>query len=585
MAQSFDVSGESKSQSLGVTLKAEAKGSPGNIDVSGTVAGKLGLSVGGAFSRATGGSRPTININYRLQAPSKIRSDISRHIRSLKGISGVPSALIPSSSNVIPSQIRNINRDQATLWTGFFGNHLFGTTPISFNKSVSFPPIKIPELPNNRIDINSLPDVTLIVSVTPTGFIQNMGARALNDLPTVKLNIPATAFIEQVNIATTPCAKRFESVYNQIKSFSSDSTSIRSNVSSDLSTLESSINDVSSIAGVSSSIADIRSMSPKQIATDLSTFRSNISSSGVNLSDPSTWKSQTISGDRLSSIKQKIQQADPSSFKSKIQSDINKLNSIISDAEGNKFGECAKGILNRAQSVKSNLEEVLTLINKVSTIRHNLLQIIPSSITSVQKPQLSCADVSRRLTNQVSGFQTSVNGFVGRPVTRRTPSRFASLVQEGKSLMSEVESNVSDKNPCKKQLRNQLETNLQKLQSQGTVRPGEIPCGRRLPNVDSSVSQFENEVLKARNSPSQKNYQRLVHQGQNVIDNIRSNTDGNSDCRKEFTNRVQSAIKSLGPSNRMVNINIRNAVKNSSQAAQLQKAIQNLKHQINSISP
>jgi len=581
MAQDFDVTGESKSQSLGVDLKAEAKGSPGHIDISGTVAGKLGLSVGGAVS---GGHRPTININYRLAVPNDVQSTLRSHVNQLSGTTSLPKALIPSTSSYIPTELQNIRRDQAQLWTGVFGNHLFGSTPISFDRSVSFTPVKVPYIGSKPVDLSSLPDMTVIVNVTPTGFIQRLGAGALNDLPEVRLSVPASAFIENVNIQNTPCTQMFSDVFNQIQSIASGSSTVKSQVESDLSTYNSAIQTIAGATGASPSSTTVSSSdTSQQISNKLDNLRNSVNSNNVDLTKPSTWVSGGSTLDNLKQAKSNVQKTDPSTFKSKLQSQISTLDGIKTDAQSGKYGNCAQQITSKANDAINTLNQVLDLVNKALEVRRNILDILPSSLPS-KTQQLSCADVSNVLKNQVSGFEQTVKSFTSKPVYARTPSRYSSILHEGQNLRSKVQSQVNDNNPCKQQLNSTLESALNSLKQVGSASQGQLPCGRQYPNIDNTISNFEQDVVNFKNNPSAVNAQKLIQRGNNIMDQIKSNTKAGGNCRNEFTSRVQSSISSINMGSRGVRINLKNIGKGRGTSGNIQKQLQSLRQRLNNLN-
>lgn len=549
-----------------ITLTARAEGEPGELTIEGQVEGSIGAGVGDLLS---GFNRDTIKIRFIPTVANELKEKVNNQFSSVGGgmatgvgaAGSLPTSVSRFEGKYIPKELKSIPTVSKQLTTKVFGQKVGGHSPIGFSRSVSYTPIKVPQIKESQISVDELPPLRLDVEVVPTEFIQRVGEGISGSFATVTLEIPPSAFIQKKQIEDMSCSEIYTGVSSKLNDLETKVSDVKPRVNNDLNTLQDYRDTLVNQGGLKEKIKD-----------------------STSISELSTNELKEMDANRLKEIKSNIQKIDPSTYNiSSLKDKAESIQEKVSD----KVGEaCVSEFMPRVKDVISTLNTLEGKVEKIRDIRSKLLSLL-SDISSVREKALTCADVPREVRNAVSGFEASVNSFVSKRVYRRTPSRYAELTRQGRNVIEEVRTEVRKDNPCRDELISRIKESMERLKNSGTIPKDQLPCSEKHPGLDSRIDEFQSSVadLTSGNgitTPQEVQAAREVaNRGEELLQDIRRATSAGSHCRKEMVERVRSSVERVTvPRNRIrVKTNI-----NNGQVSQAREDLEALRQQLKEIS-
>lgn len=592
----------------GVNLSAEMNTSPGRIDVSGTVSGKLGIGVADTLG---GYSRDTIDIRFDLKTDQNFREELSSHFSNIRSqLSNVPSGIPSSYNDALPSDLTNISSESGNLWIGVFGNHISGKEEVEFSKSINFEPIKIPSIASNSIDLDNIPSPKLEVQVIPKEAIQRVLGGVTGSNPSVEFEIPVSVLFEEVSLDQYGCAELFSDLDSTVDELKTRSNEISSGLRSESDVLSGIVNDIAGDTYISPT-----GIQSGEDATEPTQIQSSLSDVTVeDLSD--------IDMSQLQEWKTKVQNTSPGSYDiSDVQS---RIEDAIEQAESIPSGNCAQNfkseletargrmeglqsIQSSAESMRSNLLDILSGVDSIdcsqmyggvddriseieeranigtfggsfrSSIDASLADEILGDVDSVMSQvesqvdsgsacseqfksrldtirskaeeasqggqgQLDCGDIPQEYRNAVASLEAAAQNFAARDILARTEERKGSLQDEAESVISRLEENVDDSNPCKRQLISRARDAMSNIKSSGVRPETALPCSERFSDTADELDEFEDTVLSLSAPITPETVQEVSQRGEEVINSIENNVPSDDPCRREMTERSRSLV-------------------------------------------
>jgi len=204
----------------------------------------------------------------------------------------------------------------------------------------------------------------------------------------------------------------------------------------------------------------------------------------------------------------------------------------------------------RKNTLLSNGEDLRSRINSevdsANPCKSDLRTRVSNKLNNVRdartEPRITCDNVPARIKNNVSSFESGVQSFLSRPVSRRTRERRDSLVEEASETLDNINAEIDDDDPCKGRFRNRVNTPLTQLQNAELRSRASIPCAELYPDANERLEAFDQRVLNLTAPVTPEQVQLIAESGQEVTDVIRNNVPSDDPCRQRMINRTRNLV-------------------------------------------
>lgn len=207
---------------------------------------------------------------------------------------------------------------------------------------------------------------------------------------------------------------------------------------------------------------------------------------------------------------------------------------FITSKQGNKLD-----LLETGRAIRERIDRE---VSDENPCKQELLNRIRGLVSNLQGTERGCGDISNDIRSEASSFTGAIRQFVSKDQLARLPEKKENLLTESEDVIERIETEVSDKNPCKSELLSRVREQRSKLR-RTPVRPeSAVPCERRFEDLGSSLESFENQILSLSPPINPEQVQSIAEEGQSLISQIEENIPEDSDCRVEMSERVRQYI-------------------------------------------
>lgn len=539
-----------RSESLDVELTVDLNTQPGEVNINGVVSGRLGLGVIGGISELTGGQRDTIKVLWRpLEGVEGVQTEINQTLTDTFGevrstIGARPPGLPSVPSGIVPGPLNSVTEVfSGQLWTGVIGRHRFGETPIEFDRTLTFPQIRVPVVREGDL-VNNLPDIPVVFEARPTEFLQGFIAGAIDDYPRVRFSIPPGTFIEEVPLSDFNCCELYGTMDELVRE-------TRQSIAPAVRTGRTRADRVVNLAN------DVISASPTQVSSvSIDVPRSDIldlqfcgagpegsSEAGGSPGGDTTSRFITDGGElsidrisvsdltglrpsRIQNWISELRDINPTTFTSEgsARSNLDSLESNLNDVE---LKRCRNFFGNTIQSLRSGLEEAVALEDRIRSMRSSLLDLL----TQAELEILPC---SQRFPDIGSDVQSVLSS------SRETITDPQSLLNRTGNIRGRIRDQVDDPECADEFLSrlDQAESNLQEVNC-AEVTPRVL--SNRINNYEEDARSFSQADQQSR---TQQRLDNLISEGRDIIDDIET-TDLPQVCVRRLRSRVRQSMSQI----------------------------------------
>lgn len=461
-----------------------------------------------------------------------------------------------------------------------------------------FEPVRVP---NASEFTDQLPSVSVNIRLRPRG----LGRLTTFNTPSVTVEIPPSAFIEEVNIQPDQlsCSDRFPDIQSNIDRLRQRVRNV-TQLEDDLSRLEDVRGEVVSESGRDRlqdiSTEDLSGLGQNRLSglrrrvreaesdpvpgsdnlSDLrrlaSRTRSQIQGLGVQgatcqaqfLSDlqPLADQIQTLEdlSNQIEDLKDSLLDSIPRPTDIELLPCSDRtfngvsgasIQSRIDDIRDTSFGDLdvsgIRDLLGDLDRVESDIQSIPDNIgggcaeqfqSEVEDVRSRLQERLSDL---QEETTLGCGDVPRRIRNAVAGAEEEARSFVSARMVSRTPNRSNRVMTTIQNARSQVQDGVSDDNPCKSQLLGRLSS------AQGQLRQAQpeeesFPCEQRFSGLDRRITEYENDVLDIQPPVGVTQFEIFTNRANSIIDDIEDEIPTDDRCRDRFISRVEGALDRVG---------------------------------------
>lgn len=152
--------------------------------------------------------------------------------------------------------------------------------------------------------------------------------------------------------------------------------------------------------------------------------------------------------------------------------------------------------------------------------------------------ELDCADVS----GDIKARRDDLDGRISSlreisPLNRERKDR-EDIIREAESLMNDVEEEVADENPCKDQIKAQVENIMSEIDRIRIFEEEDFECASRYPDANSLLEDYETRTEDITSSIEEEEFRELMDFEGDVQNAIEQVEDG--PCRREFLRRLEN---------------------------------------------
>ena len=519
-----------------VTLSVLYTISPGEIELDGEVQGNLEVTTGNVINRLTGGDpQETITVSFTPTGVNRIRTSVDELGQTVSELTDLPAEAISRTvSGDVSTDLRGIESEPLLLSASFgsvFGGGVrtVGESPVDFEKSISYPTIPVPDLPAVRAAVGGIRNPELVIRARQPTTYQGVLQDLRGDTPEVRVEIPSWTFFNFVSPddLDLPCAQAFSDLDSSIDELRSTVERAQQSLSADIGTLRGAVAALP-VGGGGGAVTegDIQGVASEIRGAELGSIREELGPA------------------RLSNVVDSIEEVqpnivDPSNLRTRFNDLRNEIQSEVPDA-------CAPDFLDRLEGLESRIQSIEDLQSRVETMTSALTDLLPADVEPPEgpelRPDLSCSDIPLSLRNRARNF-----GNAGR--TFRGGARATDLISEGESILSDLQSEVDDENPCKQELVGVVREGLRNVRQQGgQERRREIrdiaPCSEEYGLLSDEVQEFFNDAMDISPSASMEEVDSLISQGQELSQRINENVDRGR-CAQDFSSTVRAGLERI----------------------------------------
>lgn len=399
--------------------------------------------------------------------------------------------------------------------------------PQSDSFGLEFEPVRVPSVERSPVD-DMLSPVNMTIEIIPTGILR----RFVSQLPSVDIEIPPNAFVEEVDINDFGC----ENIY--------------SNVESQLSRLEQ------------------KTVNLEQLEEDVSELESIkqeiLSSSTVgSLSDINRDSLQGVSREIVTDWRNRAQEVEPDPIPgtgtiSSLSSDIDNVDSTIEQMPG---GGCKGGFVSREMDVRNDLRRLDTLSDRARELKREILDNLPRP---GQIPGVPCIErdfngvSGQQIVSGLDSLESSIDELSRISINATTVEDFRDNLQGVTSNLESVESDISSipsENECFGQFMSRLRNLRGELQDQRNRLPDvgiELDCSDVPQFIRNSVAEAETAARSFSNARASSITRRRFNRIKSNIEDARSivedRVDEENPCKEQLLGRLDSAESIIGDS-------------------------------------
>lgn len=205
---------------------------------------------------------------------------------------------------------------------------------------------------------------------------------------------------------------------------------------------------------------------------------------------------------------------------------LDNLLSDVNDAQSDIEDEVPSGSPCRTQ-----------FLSRTDDMRSRIQQLQQDVISD-----LGCGDISNSIRSQVNSIESSEQTFTAQDQLARLPERKEELLSEIDDVISNVQNNVDDRNPCKSQYLSRLRQARSELQAAGVRPQSAVPCEQRFEGIGNQLDEFEDQVLDLTPPIRPEDVQDIANRGEELANTIDSEIPSDDTCRSEMTERVRSLV-------------------------------------------
>jgi len=151
---------------------------------------------------------------------------------------------------------------------------------------------------------------------------------------------------------------------------------------------------------------------------------------------------------------------------------------------------------------------------------------------------LDCADISGDIKARRDSLDSRLGSFRDISPLDRDRSDRQGLVSEAESLMGDIEDEVLDENPCKDQLKSQVESIQSEIDRIRIFDREDFECASRYPDANSVLEDYETRAEDITSSIEEGEFRELMDFESDVANAIEQVEDG--PCRREFLRRLEN---------------------------------------------
>lgn len=513
-----------------------------------------------------------------------IESELRTGIESIAGQAGIQGQLLLN-------QVRTFRPDINFLTETEVLKVPVGSAD-EWNRTIDFEPLTIP-VPEgtsiiDQINEDMMPQVEITVTAQPDSWLHTWQE-------TFRFTLDPEALIREVELDAS-CGELYSDLKETLDKLPNRVQGKISGAESARSTLQDYSNQAATEGNVSTDgnaedIADRLRELPQSVMTNVGFSRGDVIGTNSRLGDAEDLREQA--GDLRTRIQDQVSPRCSDEFLQQLEQvdgDLNRLESIASDAQalkdsllsllpegglecGAAFSEIQDDVeslrsdigvdqqarlselsigrdqisnyQSRASQIESQIDSTIPENNKCrAEFRSQLddLQSILSRLQSGVVSDLDCSNVPSNIRTVASSIQGRVSTFTTRDQLARLPDRKEELLSEVNSAISDVESGVDDRNPCKRQLLSRLRQAQSNLQS-APVRPETaVPCEDRHQQIGQQLEEFEDQILSLTPPLGPEQVQNIAQQGNTIADSIDQQISSDDPCRQEMASRVENLI-------------------------------------------
>lgn len=471
-------------------------------------------------------------------------------------------------------------------------------------RTFSIPTIRVPvpegeSLPD--IPIDAWPTLQIDISASVPGAPGSLPVFGPGQ-KTIRQKIPPAAFIDEVELSGD-CSVLYQETDSRIDRLRSDVNAQVSGAESAIDNLQEFANEIATEANIStgtspealgSRIEDLSTDELRDIGTSrLQSIKTEVE--GISTRDnlvtemrdrfdelQSDINSQ-VGSDCLPGFMDRLEEIDPNirelaSLASTAVSLKEGLMSALSNVESIDCGTVYSSLDRRLEDLEDTVgvgsasptistpvtvDRFQELRSNVNDIRDSIQNQVPSDdpcntellsradnivgqlqdLSRQEADPLGCGDISGNLRSRAESIQGSIGQWTRQDQIVRRPERKEELLSETSDIISDLEDKVDDNNPCKGRLISRVR-NARALIQRTPARPeSAIPCEQRFPDLGERIDQFEDQVLSLSAPVRPEEVQTIANEGQQIIDQVDSQIDRDSDCRQEMPERIRSLVQ------------------------------------------
>lgn len=222
-----------------------------------------------------------------------------------------------------------------------------------------------------------------------------------------------------------------------------------------------------------------------------------------------------------------------------IVSALNDFESSASNFAATKQGNKAD-LLNTADAIRDRIENE---VEDNNPCKQQLLDRVSSAVSSVTQVERGCSDIPRRYRDAVSSFQGAVAQFTSKDQLARLQEDKTRLLDESDEVISQIQDNVNDRNPCKSELLSRARNARGELRATAIRPETAVPCDQRFQGVGNALNSFEDQVLQLSAPVSPEQVQSVANEGEQIIQQIENNVPADDPCRSEMSQKVRTLVE------------------------------------------
>lgn len=347
------------------------------------------------------------------------------------------------------------------------------------------------------------------VGLLPLHFIVQEQDFLDTDTFDMAIRIPADAYIETVDISQFPCDELYPTLDSTLDRLTNEVTTVRDRVDNDLSTVSDAESTLTSEGGDSLG--------------------------GLTMRDV-----QSLGASTLTNIKTRVEGTDPK------QSQISSLEGTASSARDSVNSMGVPRCKDRFGSRVDSVERILTTVSRRSDELKNKRSTILSLLSDISA--ISCASEHGEIEYEVTLLEREV-GARGEERTMSFPpstEKVQELLGDVSDVEGMVESGVDPGSPCYDEYTGRLEnvkSLIQRLPEDST------DCGDVARSIRNSVAQFASAASTYVNTDirmrKRETKEKLVDEGEGVMNTVETKVDEENPCRSELLSRVRSNLSDV----------------------------------------